>query len=339
MLLVVGCTSSGTVPTVGPSALPTSSPDAIQSSDVAAVVPWSSATPAPFLTPAPTSVPDAPACRVDQLAAGNAYWGGAGGSLAGGFVIWDTSSRPCRIEGRPAIEIVDAAGHRLDLATVPVASPAAEPIVLNPNQPAPAPHEETPVGLASVWLSWSNWCGSPPKEPLSLVVTLPAGGVLRLRIEGGTPRCDAEAFRSSLSVGAFEATSGPSPTDPPTIPAEALKLTLVVPDEGVIGEPLRYVAILTNPTANPITLDPCPAYQERINTEGGPVVADYLLDCVSVPVIAPGASVRFAMELDIPAMVPPADDAAIVWALEPYFSEGFPPRPPEQKLSIRIVAR
>jgi hypothetical protein len=44
------------------------------------------------------------------------------------------------------------------------------------------------------------------------------------------------------------------------------------------------------------------------------------------------------MELDIPASLPASDDAAIVWSLDPYYSEGFPPRSPAQKLRIRIVS-
>jgi hypothetical protein len=44
------------------------------------------------------------------------------------------------------------------------------------------------------------------------------------------------------------------------------------------------------------------------------------------------------MELDIPASLPASDDAAIVWSLDPYHGEGFPPRSPAQTLRFRIVS-
>ena len=49
-------------------------------------------------------------------------------------------------------------------------------------------------------------------------------------------------------------------------------------------------------------------------------------------------AVTLAVELDIPASLPASDDAGIVWSLDPYHGEGFPPRSPAQKLRIRIVS-
>ncbi|HYU50260.1 MAG TPA: DUF4232 domain-containing protein [Candidatus Limnocylindria bacterium] len=306
----------------------------------AAIVPWSSQTPAPLATPSPTTVVDAPVCQATQLDAGDGGWEGATGSLLGGFLIRNTSHEPCRLEGRPAIKIVDAEGRSLDVRTVPAPSPSPRPIVLGPKQAAPVLNEEPSRGLASETLQWFNWCGSAPKEPLKLTVTLPEGGVLRVPISfgGGTPRCDEPTAPSVLSVAPFEETSGPSATEPPAVPAQSLELTLVVPEHATAGQRLDYVAILTNHTTDPIALDPCPAYEERLNTSGGPVVGDYILACATVPVIAPGASVRFAMELNLPVALPPDDQAALVWGLDPFHSQGFPPQPPEQKVPIRVVA-
>jgi hypothetical protein len=176
---------------------------------------------------------------------------------------------------------------------------------------------------------------------LSLAITLPEGGVVHtsvLAMGAETPRCDTPSAGSSVTVGALGVTPGPAPTDPPAVPAETLVVALEVPDHATAGQTLRYVAILTNPTSNPIALSPCPAYQERINGTGAGVVADYILDCASAPTIAAGASVRFAMELIIPASLPASDVAAIVWSLDPYHSEGWTPRPPVMKLPIRIVS-
>jgi hypothetical protein len=341
LIVIAGCTpgvseasSNPGTDTSSVAASPTKS-----TGPTADIVPWSSETPQPFITPAPAAPSDAAACAVDQVSAGVAGWQGATGSMLGGFLIWNTSGEPCRLTGRPSIAIRDATGHRLAVTNIPAPEPPLRPIVLPANQPAPVLFEEAPGGLAQVTIQWFNWCGADPAEPMSLAITLPEGGVLQTPVVmGGVPRCDEASTGSSVSVAAFGATPGPSPSDPAAVPAEALKVALEVPDQATAGQTLHYVIALTNPTASAIGLRPCPAYMERVNAVGGGVAVDYLLDCAGVPTIAPGASVRFAMELDIPASMPSSDEAAIVWSLDPYFSEGFAPRPPAAKQQIRIVA-
>lgn len=339
LLLVAGC-SAGASPSASNQATWPAFASPMPSAPASpAIVAWSSATPLPYITPAPTLPPEASPCQADQVSAGLAGWQGATGSMLGGFLIWNTSAEPCRLAGRPSVAIFDQAGHRLKVTDVPFPSTAVEPIVLLADQPVPVLNEEAPEGLGTVTVQWFNWCVTSPIEPLSLVITLPSGGVLHAPVVmGGTPRCDAPSAGSTMSVGNFDVTAGPSPSDPPTIPAEGLKVTLEVPDRATVGQTLYYVVILTNPTTSPIDLRPCPAYVERINSVGDWVVADYILDCIGVPRIAPGVSVRFAMELDLPASLPPSDKAAIVWSLDPFYSEGFPPRGPAIKVPIRIVA-
>jgi len=338
LIVIVGCTSGSKLTPSNAESSPVAASPAQSADASAGIVPWSSETPRPFVTPAPTQLPDAAPCRVDQVSAGVAGWQGATGSMLGGFLIWNTSGEPCRLTGRPSIAIRDATGHRLAVTNVPSPEPPVLPIVLPANQPAPVLFEEAPGGLARVTIQWFNWCGADPPAPMSLAITLPEGGVLQAPVvTGGVPRCDEASTDSSVSVAAFDATPRPSPSDPPVVPAEALKVTLDVPDHGAAGQTLHYVVTLTNPTAFPIGLRPCPAYMERINSVGGGVAVDYVLDCAAVPTIAPGASVRFAMELAIPASMPASDKAAIVWSLDPYSSEGFPPRPPAEKLPIRII--
>ena len=184
VFLVAGClatggTKGGSPATTGLLASPTPTPS---SQGVAAIVPWSSATPAPPPTPTAPPTPDAPTCRADQLAAGDAGWGGATGSLLGGFLVWNTSASPCRLLGSPSVVIVDGAGRSLKVADVTVPNPSAKPIVLGPRQSAPAFGLEPASGLASETLQWFNWCGASPKGPLSLAVTLPEGGVLHLPV-------------------------------------------------------------------------------------------------------------------------------------------------------------
>jgi hypothetical protein len=316
--------------------VPSSSPDA-------GIIPWSSEKPAS--TPQPTVAPirDAAACRLDQIAAGNAGWGGATGSLLGGFLVWNTDSSPCQIQGVPAVAIVDAAGRALKVSTVTARSSPAQGIVLGSRQSAPALHQEPPPGLASETLQWFNWCGTTPKGPLSLAVTVTGAALLRLPIvfAGGdtsAPRCDDPTAPSTMTVAPFEETPGPSPTQPPAVPAEGLRLTLQIPDEAKAGGALHYIAALTNPTASTIPLSPCPSYRESLVTPTGDLTKDYVLDCLAMPSVGPGETKRFAMALEIPSSQLPTADAALVWELDPYYSEGFPARGPAQKVGLRIVA-
>src|SRR5450759_2992547 len=130
VLLVAGCVATGGTPSPGaatkepPAAAPT--PTTPLGSDVAGIVPWSSEAPAPPATPPATPTPVTQTCRVDQLAAG----GAAPGALLGGFLIWNTSGSPCRLEGRPSVAIVDATGRSLTVTEGATPSPPGQPIVL-----------------------------------------------------------------------------------------------------------------------------------------------------------------------------------------------------------------
>lgn len=305
------------------------------------LVPWSSETPGP---PAPsasaTEIPTAPACEPGQLGIGHAGWQGATGSLAGGFAIWNTGATPCILDGVPGIEILD--GHSRPLQVIAGGAPdePRQPVLLAPGQVEPNDDADLPVGTASAFIWWSNWCGDPPDGPVRLRVALPDGRAL------GTvpfarpflPRCDAPSSGSVLSIGPFEAVPGPDPTEPPALPAETLHLALELPARATIGEPLHYVAVLSNETASAVSLAPCPVYMERLNTRGQPIVARFVLNCEPSRVIEPGQALRFEMVMELPPSLQPTNDAALVWALDPYGSQGFAPRSPEAKLPIALVA-
>lgn len=338
VLVAAGC--SATAPIAATSPAP-SRPPTVRPTASTAVIPWSSATPAPSPTPAATAaVPSAPACRTDQLAVDDVGWGGAGGSLHGGFLAWNTSDVACRLDQRPTVAVLDGTGHALDVRELPTPDATGHPFVLQPRQAAPETGVEAPPGIASDTLDWSNWCGPEPKEPMAIRVLLADGGVIRIPALTGsaaTPRCDAPDAPSVISAAAFEETPGPPPTEPPTIPAEALSLVLVAPDHVVAGRTLEYQATLTNSTSQPIVLAPCPSYQERLNSKGGGIVAVYVLACETVPILEPGASATFAMELDVPPATPPDAGSALVWVLDPYHTQGFEPREPGAKVALPIV--
>lgn len=258
--------------------------------------------------------------------------------MAGGFLFRNGGPAACALVGRPSMALVGGDGRRLPVRDVATDQPPV-PIVLMANVALPADGMESPVGLGSVFLVWSNWCGGAPKQPLELRMTGPDGGTLAVPMDQTSlPRCDERQAPSTISVGPFAATTGHDPTDPPAIPAESLRLTLDVPDHAVAGQVLSYVANLANPTGGPISLEPCFTFMERLNTHGGPVVVEHVLACESVPMIAAGASVGFRMELAVPDSFPADPDAALVWSLDPFGDQGFAPRAPEAKVPMPVVA-
>lgn len=335
VLMVSGCSAAATGPaTPSPRTAPSPTPPAPED---AGVIAWSSQTPVPSAAaPTPTASPAAPPCASDQLRAGDAHGMGATGSILIGFPIRNTAATPCRLDRVEGVVIVDGDGRPLDV--VPIPAPGRAAVVLAPGRPEPVEGEDAPAGLALMTLVWRNWCDDPPKGPLGLRVTLSDGGRLEtpLGTSDTTPRCDASGSGSELAINALEATEGPSPTDPPAIPADYLTVSLVVPDEAVAGRTLRYVAVLTNRTSDAIALEPCPDYRESLDTHGGDIVATYVLACARVPEIAAGASIRFAMELVVPATLAPDPGAALVWELDPYLR--FPPGSPGMKVALPVVA-
>ena len=184
--------------TVGPSTSPAPSQTAGPSTSAQALVPWIDATPAPSPTPEPSPDPRSyPTCTAGDLVLQAEGWGGATGSLAGGASVLNLTANPCTVTGRPSVALLDARGEVIAPATAPSAvDPGAAPVVLPSG------------GVAGVIIVWGNWCGAPPKLPLSVRLSLPdQGGTLTATVgqapvspAGVVPRCDSPGDGSSLGV-------------------------------------------------------------------------------------------------------------------------------------------
>ncbi len=168
------------------------------------MIPWLDAAPSASPAAAPTLAPDAgPACTSEDLDLFAEGWGGATGSLAGGATVVDDGTDVCHLKGRPSVQLLDATGTVIAESSKAVDS---------------SPAEDAPVALAlgEVAISgtmWSNWCGDPPVYPLSLRLTLPAGGGTltapltlspMVGFEGAAPRCDDPRYASGIGAGVFE---------------------------------------------------------------------------------------------------------------------------------------
>jgi hypothetical protein len=112
---------------------------------------------------------------------------------------------------------------------------------------------------------------------------------------------------------------------PPSIPSDSALRDLSVevvsaPEEAEPGETLEFVVSINNPTAEPVQLEPCPAYfanfgESSITTR--PVLS--LLNCEAADPIPPSGAERFAMEIELTEDLRDLrlDFGSIFWRLEP----------------------
>jgi hypothetical protein len=87
---------------------------------------------------------------------------------------------------------------------------------------------------------------------------------------------------------------------------------------------------LANPTATTVTLQPCPSYSEGLT--GGQGVLNtrtYLLNCAMSTQLAPGASVTFQMQYEVPASLAPGS-AKFWWVMQV-------PSGPAAGMSLQVI--
>jgi hypothetical protein len=155
-----------------------------------------------------------PACRAADVQAVHAGWSGADDASAS-ITVRSNGTRPCVLQGRPTVELLDAAGAVL------------------PHAPAPAPRDPGPAVLvqpeqrAHLSLIWRTRCHEKPAGPVMVRLWLPGespaagapvvpehAGTLELQ---QTPeplrlRCEAATGPPRLDAGSFIA------LDPPVTP-------------------------------------------------------------------------------------------------------------------------
>jgi hypothetical protein len=274
---------------------------------LAGVIPWIPAQP----PRGPAHPPLAPACRASQLHA-SLFLQGATGSLTGGLDLTNRGDTPCALLGRPQLSLVGGTSRwrpgrppqGLTLSPDPLADPPGSLRALAPGK------------TADVLIWWQNWCG---KAPSALQLGLAGGRALRVAL-AQAPRCDQASMTSTFDFGSFEprsrrlpdssrlplsvAITGPMPVSVKNGAAHAFRARR--------GELLRYTVVVTNTGTRPFRFGArCPAYVQDFGTQ-----VAYVLNCHPAGAIAPGASVRFAMQVDVPSQQK-LGYAAIGWELAP----------------------
>jgi hypothetical protein len=163
----------------------------------------SNPTPTPTLaaTPAPTASPvPVAACHAGDFAWSSDPWGGAAGSRGTTILARGVTGLqgPCVIRGQATLTLRDANGALLLTAH------------------AGATNVSVKAGdLFEMGVSWSNWCGNDPAQPISLTLVLPGDSLpVPLVPASGSiqvPPCNGPGQPPSLTGTGFQ----PSDRTPP----------------------------------------------------------------------------------------------------------------------------
>jgi hypothetical protein len=188
----------------------------------------------------------------------------------------------CALEEGPTVELVDASGNALK-------------VDLHRRGDWTRLHLRE-RGRVKHGFYWQSWCKPHPRPEVEVRVTFSDGSTLQEAPEGGpipTPPC-RKPRRPFLGGSGPWLYQPPGPLPGPLAPLEARILAL--PKELVLDEPTFFVVELANTGAEPVDLEPCPAYSLGFGEEGTADFFESYLNCDDAPSqIASGQSLRFEM--------------------------------------------
>jgi hypothetical protein len=266
------------------------------------VVPW---VPAPPPSPAPASRP----CAASDLRA-TPVLSSATGGLVGEIHLRNAGAEPCSLVGTPAVKLRPALPQAVTRYVVPDAG-----------LPASWLHSVTGGRQVSLPVALFNWC-FPAKTP-TLLLTLPGGnGRLAVPLHEG-PRCIVPATPTTISLGSFQPSSGQGVSWTQQLGARIAPETL----RARPGHVLRYLVELTNNSQQTLELTPCPFASQALQRGAKPRLDQ--LNCRPAGSLKPSRSVRFRMELAIPATAPEGSNR-LTWTLDPFSSHPLQTTAPVQ---------
>ncbi|GIM90638.1 hypothetical protein Ato02nite_024310 [Paractinoplanes toevensis] len=287
----------------------TTTPDEALTRKADGTVPWldepiDSVYPSPRT---PTVAPDSKPCTAAQLRGSLDRWSTAsgdtvlGGRLLGELVVRNTSTVDCVLTGPADVHLFSNGTEVLVDHTSSVTDEAKRKKV-------PVPRG----GRASMRVDWSGpFCGTA-KPPYELRLNLPnEGGELRATITPKDhPACSGDSESptkpsSSLSAGIFDTFVEQDPMTTERSPLWDLTAAAEGPQQAHPGDRITYTVTLTNPTAKPVTLLPCPGYLQELSAEANGMVNSstarlYRLNCHPADAVPARSTLRFEMRTTIP---------------------------------------
>jgi len=255
------------------------------------------------IQPKPPSM-NAPRCLASQLHIGAVVGNGATGMEFFGIPLRNISNQPCLLVGSPMRVVAQAAGQPDVVATrgLHLGSGGAGGDL----QPGKRGYLslETDRDCSARYATPNTF---PTKNYTSVTVTLPSATSFTIPL-----KLDVECGLRTGGLGV----QLPPPTDRPD-PRSQLVASIDAPLTVRAGTTLTYVVTLTNPTAATISLRHCPGYAEWLGAGVVELAKNaFGLDCSTVRAIEPGQSVRYEMQLAVPADASWPDPVQLSWALE-----------------------
>jgi hypothetical protein len=305
IILLTGCVGVGQKPAAG-----------------APVVPWIDTKPSGLhqglATPVVGSVRLCHRGDVQAIYSGST--GPIGGAMTGIIDLINLSRdhSDCLLQGIPTVQVAARQGQ-IDLTQTPTATAPFVPVVLNPAAGTPTPlSEKAGARLQIEWRVDDSGTGkcSTGLEYATTAQLLLAGPEDAVVVDSFVEKGGlAVSFcPHHLGVGAFQPVTGNAGSVSPRY----WKATLDMPPTAAVGKALTYKVTIQNVYNRALEFrNGCPEYIETLAGPDGWTTGKefFLLNCGSTGVIAPGASVTFAMVIQIPASAP-AGNYAVIWELD-----------------------
>jgi hypothetical protein len=258
-------------------------------------------------------------CQATDLRAG---WGGttgpAGGRVSASIQFINQSTTDCVIAGVPTVQLMADTGA-ISLTQATIDSVPVSDVVMLPSAGALVAGRS---GEAFTKVEWrvtdagTSTCLAHIAKATAMEVFLAARSepisVDDFADRGAAP---AAICPPQLGVGAVQASLNPNST---SLTPRYWKATLDVPPTAKLGSALVYQVMLQNVYYRPLEFRRgCPGYIETLlgprDWTSGKVW--FVLNCQGVGVLAPGASVTFAMRMEIPRTAPPGK-YILAWELD-----------------------
>jgi hypothetical protein len=266
------------------------------------VVPWVD-WPAPkYQAPTPPPPPTgARPCTASDLTVVSAQEGAATGHIGLVVRLVNHSSSACEATGYPTVT-----GVRRDGTLIALQVGHGTFI----GDPGPEANTE-PGKVVAFNLGSSDVCNAATRGTTMLFpefrIGIRHGGYLTVSGRGFNIVCGLDVSRFGVPV--YAESQGPPP--PP------LAARISAPATARPGEDFNYTVTLTNPTRRPVSLTPCPAYEEAVfAARGGSVDKNYYLNCDTIRQIGPHSSVTYQMRLQLPANLAASGVAKFAWQFQ-----------------------
>ncbi|MFT3871584.1 MAG: DUF4232 domain-containing protein [Nocardioides sp.] len=267
------------------------------------VVPWSNRTDyEEWIYTHPTEAP----CHTADLKPLPSDVEGAGQHLGWFLKFRNHGAAACTLGGYPTVQTRTSGGS---WTTVGLRRGTFFPVGYTPGTVRPG---ADPAELTLEFPANETTCPSAPSG-LEIRLMLDDGTALPvIAPEGSTQTCAPIAV-SQWHAGLVE--------QPDRFPG--LQIRLETPASVRPGSTLEYVVTLTNRGDETVDLRPCPGYEQSLSaydtvamSSGEALVRGrWRLECGSTPLVAPGASVRYAMRLDAPTDVRDSPEIDLRWNL------------------------